>query len=150
MKPSPDFKNNLSIVEEAGRPNYCYQCSSCLPECPAALSRADFNPREIVLAALLGITKHLTEKDSVIWECTTCYKCYERCPQGTHPVEVITALKNEAYKAGNAPDDVEKARENIIELGSLIPPSDAIEKRRRELGLPSWPSRSGQLRKIME
>lgn len=136
MKVKPEFKKSLSNIEEAGNLNYCFQCSSCIAECPAALIRPDFNPREIVLAVLLGITEPLVKKDSVIWECTTCYKCYEICPQGTHPIEVINALKNFAYKVGSAPDEIVKARETILDNGLLIPLSDAIEKRRKELGLP--------------
>lgn len=87
------------------------------------------------MSTLLGVADYLTEKGSVIWQCTTCYNCYERCPQGTHPVEVITALKNFAYSAGNAPEGITAARESVLEHGTLIASSEAIDKRRKELGL---------------
>ncbi|MCJ7744973.1 MAG: hypothetical protein MUP40_01605, partial [Actinobacteria bacterium] len=94
---------------------------------------------------------YLTAKDSVIWQCTTCYKCYERCPQGTHPVEVITALKNIACAAGNGPEEVASSRDNVLANGSLISPSEAIGKRRQELGLGKAPvAPAGELKKILE
>ncbi len=126
---------DLSPVEEAGVPNYCYQCSSCVAECPAAQHFPSFNPREIVMATLLGVVEFLTGADSVIWQCTTCYKCYERCPQGTHPVEVITALKNLTTDRGDAPSSVIEGRDSILSHGNLIAPSEAINKRRERLGL---------------
>jgi heterodisulfide reductase subunit C len=150
QKADPDFKRNLSTVEGAGQLSYCYQCSACVAECPSAQHCPGFNPREIVLASLLGVAGYLTEKDSVIWQCTTCYKCYERCPQGTHPVEVVTALKNIAFEAGNAPDDVVSLRETVKEQGTIIVPSHAIEKRRAELGLEKAPSvPPGELKKLL-
>lgn len=150
QKADPGFSKTLSKVEAAGKLEYCFQCSSCVAECPAAQHCPEFNPREIVLASLLGVAGYLTNEDSIIWQCTTCYKCYERCPQGTHPVEVITALKNIAFDTGNAPEDVVSLRETVMGNGTLIVPSEAIEKRRDELGLPKLkPAPAGDLKKLM-
>jgi heterodisulfide reductase subunit C2 len=139
-KVNPEFKEALSKVEGAGNLSFCYQCSACVSECPAAQQCADFNPREIVLAACLGVADHLTVKGSAIWQCTTCYKCYERCPQGTHPVEVVTALKNIAFDLGSAPEDVGALRQTVSEHATIIVSSEAIEKRRSELGLGPAPA----------
>ena len=54
-KADPGFKKTLSPVEGAGKLGYCYQCSACVAERPAAHNFDDFNPREIVLASLTGI-----------------------------------------------------------------------------------------------
>lgn len=148
---SQAFKETLSDVEGAGSPGYCYQCSACVAECPAAMHCLDFNPREIVLASLLGVADYLLEKESPIWQCATCYKCYERCPQGTHPVEVITALKNIAFEKGNAPGDVGAIRETVLEQGTIMVPGDAISKRRTELGLPELKGpKAGELKKLLK
>ncbi|MDD5747563.1 MAG: 4Fe-4S dicluster domain-containing protein [Actinomycetota bacterium] len=147
---NPDFKKNLSEVEKAGEIDHCYQCNACVSECPTARLDSRFNPAEIVLSASLGLGE-LIDKDSIIWECATCYKCYEFCPQGTHPVEVITALKNVAYKSGNSPEEIKDSRVHVIENGTFIPLSEAIKKRRRELGLPEVDSTvAEQVKKIME
>jgi heterodisulfide reductase subunit C len=149
---SPEFKETLSKVEGAGNLALCYQCSACVAECPAAQQCAGFNPREIVLASALGVAGYLTDKGSVIWQCTTCYKCYERCPQGAHPVEVITALKNIAFDTGNAPEEVEALRRTVGEQATIIVSSDAIEKRRSELGLGPAPrvAPASEMSKLLE
>ena len=150
-KVSPDFKDSLSKVEDAGALAYCYQCSACVGECPASHHCEGFNPREIVLASLLGVADYLTDADSVIWQCTTCYKCYERCPQGTHPIEVVTALKNLAFARGNAPADVTAVRDTVKENGVIIVASDALAKRRQELGLAAAPAApASEIKKILE
>lgn len=151
-KVSPEFKDVLSKVEGAGNLASCYQCSACVAECPAAQQCAGFNPREIVLATTVGVADYLTDKGSVIWQCTTCYKCYERCPQGTHPVEVITALKNVAFEKGNAPDDVQALRRTVGEQSTIIVSSESIEKRRSELGLKPAPSAApaSEISKLLE
>lgn len=147
---SPDFIDSLSKVEGAGEPGHCYQCSACVAECPAAQYCEGFNPREIVLASLLGVAGYLTEKGSVIWQCTTCYKCYERCPQGTHPIEVITALKNVAFEKGNAPEEVSSARGTVMENGAIIVTSDTLARRRAELGLEAAPaSPAAEIKKLL-
>lgn len=147
---NPDFIWKISAVEGARNAIDCYQCSACVAECPAAQSFTGFNPREIVLATVLGVAEYLTAKDSMIWQCTTCYKCYERCPQGTHPVEVITALKNIAFEQGNAPDEVVALREAVIENGALLVAGGAIDKRRAELGLAMAPTGAAEdLKRIM-
>ena len=150
-KVSPGFAESLSKVEGTGKLGYCYQCSACVAECPAAQHCEGFNPREIVLASILGVADHLTGKDSVIWQCTTCYKCYERCPQGTHPIEVVTALKNVAFEKGNAPEGVVAVRDTVKEAGFIIVASDALEKRRAELGLESAPAApAGDIKRLLE
>lgn len=146
----PDFRESLSKVEGAGELAYCYQCSACVGECPAAQYCPGFNPREIVLASLLGVADYLIEKGSVIWQCTTCYKCYERCPQGTHPIEVVTALKNIAFEKGTSPEGVAVLRETVKENGTIIVSSEAIESRRGELGLSRAPAAPvDQIKKLL-
>jgi heterodisulfide reductase subunit C len=150
-KADPGFRKRFSPVEGAGSLAYCYQCSACIAECPAAQHFEEFSPREIMLASLFGVAEHLVSQDSPIWQCATCYKCYERCPQGVHPVEVITALKNIAFETGNAPADVSALREAVLETGTLIPKSSAIDKRRGELGLPETTAGPGpDLKRIAE
>ncbi|MDD5447603.1 MAG: 4Fe-4S dicluster domain-containing protein [Actinomycetota bacterium] len=137
-KVNPQFAKKMSQVESALDVRYCFGCSACVAECPAALRFKEFNPREIVISTLLGVAENLIEADSVIWQCATCYKCYERCPQNVHPVDVITALKNISFAAGNAPEGVSSLHKAVLENGSIIAPSEAIQKRRAKLGLPAF------------
>lgn len=135
MKVALDFKELLPTVEEADSVSQCFQCSACVADCPAARRSARFNPREIMLKVLLGLPETLVCENSEVWDCTTCYTCKERCPQGVHPIEVITALKNRIAAEGLLPEKVAAAVEGIKKTDRVIQKSDAISRRRSELGL---------------
>ncbi len=135
MKVALDFKELLPAVEETETICECFQCSACVADCPAARRSARFNPREVMLKVLLGLSDALIREDSAVWDCTTCYTCMERCPQGVHPIEVITALKNRIAGAGLLPASVAAAVEGIKKTDRVIQKSDAISRRRAELGL---------------
>jgi heterodisulfide reductase subunit C len=72
----------------------------------------------------------------VIWECTNCYACYERCPQQVKPVEIIISLKNLLAKRGQTPDPVARVIATFEETGRTVPYSPAIDKQRAKFGLP--------------
>ena len=130
------FREKLNRVSGGEHHNFCYQCSACVAVCPAARFSKEFNPRKILLKALLGMEEELLGKDSPIWLCTNCYSCYERCPQDVRPLEVIVALKNMAVEKGTAPPTLKKLSENIAKSGLSVITSSAIDRRRKELGLP--------------
>lgn len=90
-KANLDFFEELPRVEDAETVIACFQCSACVADCPAAARSPRFNPRDIMLKVLLGLEDELIVEDSVMWDCTTCYTCMERCPQGVLPIGVITA-----------------------------------------------------------
>jgi len=130
------FREKLNKVSGGKHHNYCYQCSACVAVCPAARFSKKFNPRKILLKALLGMEEELLGKDSPIWLCTNCYSCYERCPQDVRPIEVIIALKNMAVEKGNAPANLAKLSDNIAKTGLSVTVSSAVNRKREELGLP--------------
>lgn len=134
------FRDKLNKVSGGEHHNYCYQCSACVAVCPAARFAENFNPRTILLKALLGMEEALIGKDSPIWLCTNCYSCYERCPQDVRPIEVIISLKNMAVEKGTAPENVVKLSENIGKTGISITMTSAVNRMRQELGLPELKS----------
>lgn len=129
------FRERLNQVLGGGHHNYCYQSGACVSVCPTARHTDVFNPRAIMLKTLLGLEHHLIEKGSVIWYCTNCYSCYERCPQDVRPIEVIIALKNMAFAKGTAPDEITKFSENIENTGVAATLTASVHSRRKELGL---------------
>ena len=133
---SIDFRERLNKVLGGNHHNYCYQCGSCVAVCPAARFSDVFNPREIMLMTLLGRGDELIRADSVIWKCTNCYSCYERCPQDVRPVEVIIALKNICAEEGVLPVNVDKFSETIAKTGRSVIVTSTVDRRRKELGLP--------------
>ena len=130
------FREKLNKVSGGKHHNYCYQCSACVAVCPAARFSKRFNPRQILLKAMLGMEEDLIGRDSSIWLCTNCYSCYERCPQDVRPIEVIIALKNMAVTRGTAPDALAKLSDNIGKNGISVMVTSAVNRMRRELGLP--------------
>ncbi|MDW7680617.1 MAG: hypothetical protein SCK70_08625, partial [bacterium] len=88
------------------------------------------------LKTLLGKPEELISADSIIWKCTNCYSCYERCPQDVRPVEVIIALKNICAEDGVLPPNVDKFSETIAKTGRSVVMTSTVNRRRAELGLP--------------
>jgi heterodisulfide reductase subunit C len=138
-KPVPidhSFREKLGLVLEGDGVNYCYQCGACVGDCPTARFSEDFNPRNIMLQVLYGIAEDLIGPDSVIWQCSNCFTCFDRCPQDVKPIEVIIAIKNLMAKEGIIPKGVEPAAEGILKTGRSALVTPRTVRRREELGLP--------------
>ncbi len=134
------FKRELAEKVEGDLASYCYQCGACVGDCPACTySDGTFNPREIMLKVLYGLGDELICEDSILWDCTNCYNCHERCPQQVKPVEVIISMKNMLADRGFAPTAVDKVIRTFEETGRTVPPNPAIDKQRAKFGLPPLP-----------
>jgi heterodisulfide reductase subunit C len=117
----------------------CYNCSICVGDCPAARFSDDFNPRQIFLKVCLGIEEGLTGTESPIWKCTTCYTCFERCPAGVKPLDVILALRNLSFRKDSCPDTLKTVRANVLAKGVVGPVTQRIQDLRQKLDLPGVP-----------
>ncbi|UCE58814.1 MAG: 4Fe-4S dicluster domain-containing protein [Phycisphaerales bacterium] len=131
-----DFRRELAEKIEGNLAGFCYQCGACVGDCPATTYGSTFNPREIMLQVLYGLGEELLVEDSVLWQCTNCYNCHERCPQEVKPVEVIISLKNMLADHGIYPDPVSKVIETFEETGRTTPLSPATDRQRAKYGLP--------------
>ena len=131
------FREKLDSIAEGYRHNYCYQCGACVADCPAGNYSARFNPRLIMLKAILGFEEELISAESEIWNCTNCYTCSERCPQDVRPVDVIIALKNLCFAAGKAPPLIAQVSDAVLATGITTKATGLVDKRRAELGLPA-------------
>jgi heterodisulfide reductase subunit C len=134
------FKRELAEKVEGDLANFCYQCGACVGDCPASTySEGKFNPREIMLMVLYGLGDELIREDSILWDCTNCYNCHERCPQEVKPVEVIISMKNMLADRGFAPPLADRIIKTFRDSGRTVPPSPAIDKQRAKFGLPPLP-----------
>ncbi len=146
-----EFRKKLDAIIDGAHHNYCYQCGACVSDCPAARYSSDFNPRRIMLQALLGQEEALVGKESPIWLCTNCYTCYERCPQDVRPIEVIIALKNLSAQSGRAPELLDQIRGSVKETGRTVTWSALVDRRRQELGLEKVkPAPAEELQKLLD
>ena len=134
-----DFRRELARKIEGNLASFCYQCGACVGDCPAATYHDRFNPREIMLQVLYGLGDEILGDDSILWQCTNCYNCHERCPQEVKPVEVIIALKNMLADQGIYPDPVSRVIHTFESTGRTVPMNPAVDKMRARFGLPALP-----------
>ncbi len=130
-----DARKELETILGAGHLSYCYQCGACVGDCPSARFYPGFNPRTIMLQALMGDFEDLLGEKSMIWLCSNCYNCYERCPQDVRPVEVIIALKNLCVNRKTAPEDIPTVSDHIRKTGRSVPLMPSVNRMRESLGL---------------
>lgn len=109
------FKQNLSLSGQADTFLVCFDCRTCSSVCPVVANYDDpvavlgLLPHQIMHSCGLGI-KDLALGSNMLWDCLTCYKCQEHCPQGVCITDVLYELKNEAvrYVKEQSQDDVGK------------------------------------------
>jgi heterodisulfide reductase subunit C len=52
-------------------------------------------PHQIMCSLGLGLTE-MASAAGMIWDCLTCYKCQENCPQQVEVCDLLYRLKNTA------------------------------------------------------
>lgn len=119
----------------------CEQCGKCPASCPVSRHIESFNPRQLIAKVYLGRTEELLKSD-VIWTCTSCLKCKERCPENISPYDVILILRNLAIRAGyDHPVGYDEFINTVIEKGVPQQPQRVRTRTgerldRASLGLP--------------
>jgi heterodisulfide reductase subunit C len=131
-----DFRRELARKVEGNLASFCYQCGACVGDCPATTYGSEFNPRDIMLRVLYGLGGEFLTEESLLWWCTNCYNCHERCPQEVKPVEVIISMKNMLADRGIYPVPVSRVIETFEKTGRTVPESSAVDKQRERFGLP--------------
>ena len=129
------FKEIVDSIVGADHHSFCMQCAACVGDCPSARYSDRFNPRQIILMVITGMQEELLKSGSMIWECTNCYNCFERCPQDVRPVEVIIALKNLATREKHNPEKVNQMVDGVFQTARTTMTTSAVNRIRTELGL---------------
>jgi len=112
----------------------CFQCAKCSAGCPVS-DKVNIQIHEVMRMLLFGL-KEVLETD-MVWLCTTCYTCQERCPQGIEITDILFGLKNMAFKKGITPPGYSGARQSLFDTGRLYEPTDW---ERDDLGLDPVPT----------
>jgi heterodisulfide reductase subunit B len=145
------FRRELAEKIEGNLANYCYQCGACVGDCPATTYGSGFNPREIMLKVLYGLGDELLTADSVLWQCTNCCNCQERCPQEVKPVEVIISLKNMLADRGALPESVARVVKAFETTGRTTPIGPTVDREREKFGLrPLGPVPMDEIRPLID
>ncbi len=117
----------------------CFACGTCTMSCPIREVDERFNPRRLIRMCLFGMKKEVLS-GGFVWLCASCYACRERCPQGVHIAELMTVLKNMAYRSGYAPAGTNIQLESLSRMGRIYEISDFDNKKRVKLDLPELPT----------
>lgn len=125
-----EFTNEVSNLLGGKDLTTCFQCSKCSAGCPVS-DKVNIQVHELMRMLLFGL-KEVLETD-MVWLCTTCYTCQERCPQGIDITDIIFGLKNMAFKGDITPPGYIAARKSLYDQGRLYEPTD-WEREDLELG----------------
>lgn len=77
----------------------CVQCTTCTSVCPVVAASSnpardlDFTPQQVMNLLRMGLVDHALGA-GMTWNCVTCYKCQEHCPQGVPVADVLFELRN--------------------------------------------------------
>jgi heterodisulfide reductase subunit C len=144
----PQFK--YEIIKEPGGENFlrCLQCGTCTASCPVKIIDPEYNCRRIIRMALIGDRDGVL-KSKFIWMCSTCYSCYERCPQDVKITDLMTALKNIAVKHGHIHPSIKTQIELLEKFGSLLEITDFENRMRDKFGLEKINQSPEKVRKVL-
>lgn len=96
-KVGPHFSENPSAFWA------CVQCTTCTTVCPVVAASddprrdLDMTPQQVMNLMRLEL-KDTALGCRMVWDCVTCYKCQEHCPQGVPVADVLYELRNEACR----------------------------------------------------
>lgn len=126
----------------------CLKCSVCHQNCIASLYSGVYDLKNIFLFDVF--TRGAIENQN-LWNCPLCDYCYERCPYDVKTIEVLEALKEEAFRKGLAPTSIMDQVRQTLSTGFGFPITAYTQTLREKLGIPSLkPEKSEDLEKIAE
>jgi heterodisulfide reductase subunit C len=153
MIDSKTFDSNFKflIALEPGGENIkkCFSCGTCTAGCPVREVTDRYNPRRIIRMALLGMKKEVLSSD-YIWLCSSCYTCFERCPQDVKIPELMNAIKNIAVREGYLPSAMKSQIDLLASFGRLLEVTDFENEKRKESDLPLFQKRTEDVKKILK
>ena len=95
----PCFEVTDFIDASGGDPNHlCFQCGTCSALCPWG-PQTGYSNRKLMMMAQLGAEGI----EELLWECSTCGLCVERCPRGVASIEVVQAIRRAFSEGGMLP-----------------------------------------------
>ncbi|KAA0005284.1 MAG: heterodisulfide reductase [Thermoplasmata archaeon] len=131
----PNFKYEVAAEPGGQHISRCFACGTCTAGCPVREIDDKYNPRKIIRMVLLGMRDKVLKSD-FIWLCSTCYTCFDRCPQGVQLTAIMTALKNIAAREGYIHPSFKEQARLVSKFGRLYEVEDFDNKKREKLGLP--------------
>jgi len=138
------FEARNKLLEKYPKIEKCLKCSLCafkdgygclISNYGVGVDGIHFDPVNTFIYNIFDAKEPV--KNSNLWLCVSCHKCYEICPYDVNPTEVIEALKEAAFENGYAPKLILGEVNNILSSGMAFPISQSTHDQRSRLGLPS-------------
>jgi heterodisulfide reductase subunit C len=145
----PDFEHLIAREPGGERIRRCFSCGTCTAGCPVREVTDRYNPRKIIRMAILGMKKEVLSSQ-FIWLCSSCYTCFERCPQDVKIPELMNAIKNIAVREGYIPPSFKIQLDLLSSFGRLLEITDFESDRRKELNLPLIQGKTEEIKKILK
>lgn len=145
----PGFKYEIQAEPSGEFITRCFACGTCTASCPVRAIEETFNPRRIIHMALLGMKKEVLSSEFV-WLCSTCYACFERCPQDVRITEMMNALKNLAVKHGYIHPSFTAQIDLIGGHGRLYEADEFTNKKRAKIELPELTETPDPIKEIFK
>lgn len=111
----------------------CFNCGYCTGGCPVV--PYEMNMRKLIQKVIFGFSEEVLNS-KLIWFCSECNLCGERCPQKVKPYKIVIALRHIAIERGIIPLIYNVMAQNLIKSGRVVELSEAIDLRREQLELP--------------
>jgi heterodisulfide reductase subunit C/nitrate reductase gamma subunit len=95
----PQSQIGAGLSSEARSFQNCFTCMTCTNACPVVMNYPeprqvlDLLPHQIMHALAVGLRDEAMGA-GMVWNCLTCYRCQEACPQGVLVTEVLGELRN--------------------------------------------------------
>jgi heterodisulfide reductase subunit C len=104
LRPSPavEIPVSLGLTDRPETFWACVQCTTCTSVCPVVAASddprgdLDLTPQQIMNLLRLQL-RDQTLGSRMLWDCVTCYKCQEHCPQDIKVADVLYELRNLAW-----------------------------------------------------
>jgi len=144
----PNFKFLIALESGGENIKKCFSCGTCTAGCPVREVTERYNPRRIIRMAILGMKKEVLSSD-FIWLCSSCYTCFERCPQNVKIPELMNAIKNIAVREGYLPSVMKSQLDLLASFGRLLEVTDFENEKRTDSSLPLIQRRTEDVKKIL-
>ncbi len=145
----PNFKFLIALEPGGENIKKCFSCGTCTAGCPVREVTDRYNPRRIIRMTILGMKKEVLSSQ-FIWLCSSCYTCYERCPQDVKIPELMNAIKNLAVREGYLPPAMKAQLDILSSHGRLLEVTDFENEKRKESGLPLLHGKTEDVKKILD
>jgi heterodisulfide reductase subunit C len=112
------YKAKDKLLKKYPKIEVCLKCNTCALVDPVIYANG-FSPTNTFINNVFSATE--PEKNPNIWLCVSCHKCEEICPYEVKPIEVIEALKDEAFEKGYAPEVIREEINQVLTTGYAFP-----------------------------